>query len=128
MQVGMLSAASGVKIETIRYYEKVGLLPKPVRAGNGRRVYDQADAERLSFIRRARLLGFPMADIRAILALRAPKAGNATVRTIAERHLATVRARLADLRALEDMLILAIDDCQAGRGDVCPVVAAIAKA
>lgn len=125
MRVGELSAATGVKIETIRYYETVGLVPTPARAENGRRVYDRTDVERLSFVRRARLLGFPLSDIKALLALDAPQSGNEAARAIAERQLAEVRARLDDLNALESTLATAVEDCRAGRGPICPVVATI---
>ncbi|MBA4784061.1 MAG: MerR family transcriptional regulator [Rhizobiales bacterium] len=125
MRVGELSAATGVKIETIRYYETVGLVPTPERAENGRRVYDRTDVERLSFVRRARLMGFPLSDIKAFLALDTPRSGNETARAIAERQLAEVRARMCDLRALESVLATAVEECRAGRGPICPVVAAI---
>lgn len=69
MQIGDLSRQTGVNIETIRYYERIGVLPKPARQPNGRRTYSPADAERLGFIRHARELGFDLPSIRILLAL-----------------------------------------------------------
>ena len=68
MPIGTLSKQSGVHIETIRYYERAGVLPKARRAANGRRVFDQQDVRRLAFIRHARELGFELASVRALLA------------------------------------------------------------
>lgn len=69
MQIGELSKQAGVNIETIRYYERIGLLPRPARLANGRRNYTSADARRLSFVRHARDLGFDLKAIRALLTL-----------------------------------------------------------
>ena len=69
MQIGDLSRQAGVNIETIRYYERIGVLPKPARQLNGRRTYSPVDAERLGFIRHARELGFDLPSIRILLAL-----------------------------------------------------------
>lgn len=69
MQIGELSARSGVNIETIRYYERIGVLPQPARQSNGRRSYGEIDAQRLGFIRHARDLGFDLSAVRTLLAL-----------------------------------------------------------
>lgn len=69
MQIGELSQHTDVNIETIRYYERVGVLPEPSRQSNGRRTYSDADVRRLGFIRHARELGFDLANVRALLAL-----------------------------------------------------------
>jgi len=105
MQIKALSAATGVDAETIRYYEKEGLLPTPARQANGYRDYSNAHLERLAFIRHCRALDIPLADVRQLLAaLDAPGAECGDVNALIDQHLARVRARLASLRALENQL------------------------
>src|SRR5579875_1549148 len=90
--IGELSRRTGVNAETIRYYEKVKMLPAPQRTAGGRRVYGPVETRILAFIRRARELGFTPAEVRTLLDLGGPgKASCAEVRTIAMRHLAGIR-------------------------------------
>jgi Cd(II)/Pb(II)-responsive transcriptional regulator len=105
MQIKALSDATGVDIETIRYYERQGLLPAPARQANGYRVYGQPQLERLAFIRHCRALDMPLADVRQLLvALDAPGPDCGDVNALIDQHLARVHARLASLRALEKQL------------------------
>ena len=106
MQIKALSAATGVDVETIRYYERQGLLPAPARQANGYRDYGQPQLERLAFIRHCRALDMPLADVRALLAALddAPGADCGEVNVLLDQQLARVRARLASLRALEKQL------------------------
>ena len=105
MQIKALSAATGVDTDTIRYYEREGLLPAPARQANGYRDYTGAHLERLAFIRHCRALDMPLADVRQLLAaLDAPDAECGDVNALIDQHLARVRARLASLRALEKQL------------------------
>jgi MerR family mercuric resistance operon transcriptional regulator len=102
LSIGPLSRLTGVHIETIRYYERVKMLPAPPRTEGGRRVYGQSHRQTLGFIRRARDLGFTLDEIRALLDLdgsRRPSCAKA--REIASLHLINVRAKLADLARLE---------------------------
>lgn len=101
--IGDLSRSTGVKATTIRFYEVEGLLAPPARTEGGHRVYGKPHLDRLGFIRHARELGFGMEDIRELLRLAdaAPDAPCEGADTIARRHLASVRARLARLRSLE---------------------------
>jgi len=102
LMIGELSKLTGVHIETIRYYERVKMLPKPPRTVGGRRVYDRAHVRRLGFIRRSRELGFSPDEIRALLRIGGPeKASCRQVRTIARAHLNDIRAKIKDLRKLE---------------------------
>src|SRR5580700_5714030 len=102
---GTLAARSGCNMETIRYYEKIGILPPPPRSQGGHRLYGQAQTRTLTFIRRARELGFNLDEIRALLGLAAPgKASCADVRAIATQHLEDIRAKIADLAKLERLL------------------------
>src|SRR5712691_10646807 len=116
ISIGELSRRSGVNIETIRYYERINMLPKPPRTASGRRVYGQIESRTLVFIRRARELGFTLDEIRALLALAAEGGHQACVeiRDLAARDLADVRAKIADLNAMEGVLADAVDRCDQG--------------
>jgi MerR family mercuric resistance operon transcriptional regulator len=123
LSTGGLSRLTGVNIETIRYYEKIGLLPAPPRTAAGRRSYGSDYVDRLRFIRRARELGFGIEDIRALLALAAPGHGScAEVRAIATAHLGEVRAKLADLTKLEALLADTVARCSGKPVPICPVL------
>ena len=101
--IGELSRATGVNIETIRYYERIKMLPSPRRTEGGHRVYGPAERRGLAFIRRARELGFTLDEIRALLALGGPgKASCRDVREIAAHHLEDIRSKIADLLELEN--------------------------
>ena len=127
LTIGRVSKATGVNIETIRYYERIGLLAAPPRTRGGYRSYDDADVRGLQFVRRARRLGFGIEDIRALLAL-ADQDGTSCseARNIAAAHLVDVRARLTDLAKLEEMLAATVDACDARccatPAPVCPVL------
>jgi MerR family mercuric resistance operon transcriptional regulator len=122
--IGELSRRSGVNIETIRYYERIRILPAPPRTASLRRVYGSAESRTLSFIRRARELGFTLDEIRTLLALSAEdgRATCAEVRELATRHLADIRAKIADLRAMEQVLAETVQRCDAGELSGRPVI------
>ena len=125
--IGELSRRTAVNIETIRYYERIRILPAPPRTGGGRRVYGPAERRTLTFIRRARELGFTLGEIRTMLAL-SDEDGRETcaeVREIAARHLADIRAKIADLRAMEQALAETVARCEAGKRSGCPVIEAL---
>ena len=125
---GDLARATGCNIETIRYYEKTGLLPDPPRTDAGYRVYSAAHATRLRFILRARELGFSMEDIRGLMGLgddAAPTCAEVKERT--ERHRADVRARIADLRRIESVLAATASRCSGAEVPDCPVLDAISN-
>ena len=107
--IGELSRRSGVNIETIRYYERVKVLPPTPRSANGRRVYGAAETRTLAFIRRSRELGFTLDQIRTLLTLSADNGEGACAEasSLATRHLVEVRAKIADLRAMEKALAAA---------------------
>ncbi|MBR28208.1 MAG: MerR family transcriptional regulator [Rhodobacteraceae bacterium] len=120
---GDLARTTGCNIETIRYYEKTGLLPDPPRTDAGYRIYSAAHATRLRFILRARELGFSMEDIRGLLGLgdgTAPTCAEVKERT--ERHLADVRAKIADLRRIEKVLSVTAARCSGEDVPDCPVL------
>jgi MerR family mercuric resistance operon transcriptional regulator len=123
LPIGELSKRSGVNIETIRYYERISMLPKPPRTASGRRIYGEAELRLLTFIRRARELGFSLDEIRALLRLGAPKTATcAEVKKIAARHLEAIRAKMADLAKLERLLAKTITRCSGTRVPGCPVL------
>jgi len=130
IQIGELSRRTGCNIETIRYYERISLLPAPARSAGHYRVYDTADVRRLAFIRRARELGFTLDEVRALLALSANDRQDtcAQVRELAAGHLAEVRAKIADLRAMERVLADAVRRCTAGELPGCPIIDALSAA
>ena len=106
MQIKELARATGVEVETIRYYEKQGLLPAPARRDNGYRDYAAAHLERLSFIRHCRALDMPLADVQRLLGfVDAPLADCRDVDQLVDAQLARVRARLKSMRALEKQLL-----------------------
>jgi MerR family mercuric resistance operon transcriptional regulator len=123
LTIGRLAAAAGVGVETIRYYERIELMPRPQRTESGHRAYEAAHLRRLAFIRRARELGFGIEDIRALLALAEPsRASCAQVKEIARTHLDDVRAKLVDLAKLEQILSDTVSRCSGGTVPTCPVL------
>ncbi|MCV2362459.1 Cd(II)/Pb(II)-responsive transcriptional regulator [Paucibacter sp. DJ1R-11] len=107
MRIGELSKATGVDIETIRFYEKSGLLPGPARSDNGYRDYAHAHLERLAFIRHCRALDMSLADVAQLLASLDTQDGAQLARVdhLVDAQLARVRARLASMQALEQQLL-----------------------
>ena len=126
--IGQLSRRTACNIETIRYYERIGLLPKPERTGGRYRVYGADDVGRVTFIRRARELGFKLSDVRALIGLSATGGKScSTVRELTARHLAEVRAKIADLESMERMLASTVRKCDAGRRTSCPLIDALSS-
>lgn len=123
MPIGALSHRSGVKIETIRYYERIGMLPAPPRTASGHRIYGATTLRTLGFIRRSRELGFSLDEIRALLRLGAPgMASCSEVKEIAGRHLDDIRAKLSDLKKLERLLAGTVAKCSGRKVPECPVL------
>ena len=123
LAIGELARRTGVHIETIRYFEKVGLLDKPDRTEGGNRVYVEQHVRALSFIRRARELGFTPDEVRAILNLGGPgKACCDEVQEIAVHHLEQVRGKMADLARLERLLASTVERCSGGHVPECAVI------
>jgi len=121
-----LARRSGCNLETIRYYEKIGLLPDPPRSEAGYRLYDEHHLQRLRFILRARELGFPVEEIRGLLGL--VDGGNQTcaeVKSRTQKHLADVRTRIADLTRIERVLAQTAERCSGDEVPECPVLDAL---
>lgn len=126
LAIGALSRRTGVNIETVRYYERIGLLPSPGRSEGGHRLYGSGHLLRLNFVRRARDLGFTLDEIRALLEL-AEKRDRpcAEVREVATGHLSHIRAKIADLRAMERVLAGMVARCVEGPTPDCPIIEAL---
>lgn len=123
VSIGELSKRSEVNIETIRYYERIKLLPAPPRTAGGRRVYGSTDLRILVFVRRSRELGFSLDEIRALLRLGGPeKASCREVREIATHHLEDIRSKLHDLKKLERLLATTVSRCSGRTAPDCPVL------
>ena len=121
--IGELSRLTGVNIETIRYYEKIKMLPAPLRTEGGHRVYGPKETRVLAFIRRGRELGFTLDEIRALLNLGGPgKASCGEVRDIAAHHLEHIRTKISDLVKLEKLLAKTIAKCSGNTAPDCPVI------
>jgi MerR family mercuric resistance operon transcriptional regulator len=123
---GELARHAGCNIETIRYYEKIGLLVEPDRTAGGHRLYAAPDQARLGFILRGRELGFSIDELRGLLNL--VDGGTQTcaeVKMRTERHLADVRAKLADLRRIEKVLAQTASQCSGDQVPECPVLDAL---
>jgi MerR family mercuric resistance operon transcriptional regulator len=123
LTIGGLSELTAVNIETIRYYERIKMLPAPPRTSGGRRVYGANHLRILAFIRRSRELGFSLDEIRALIRLGgSAKASCRQVRDIASHHLDDIRAKIADLRKLERLLAKTVAKCTGTTAPDCPIL------
>lgn len=121
--IGDLGRQTGTKVQTIRYYEQIGVMPEPGRTAGGQRRYGQAHLDRLAFIRHSRELGFSLEQIRSLLDLSdRPDRPCAEADRIAQANLRAVRRRLQSLRALEAELERMVAECDGGRVCDCRVI------
>jgi Cu(I)-responsive transcriptional regulator len=127
LSIGNLAKATGTKVETIRYYERIGLLPEPRRTEGNYRSYDEGHLGRLGFIRRARDLGFPLDQVRDLLGLADQRDRSCeAVDVIARQHLAEVERKIADLTALRNELADVIGRCRRGTVAECRIIETLA--
>ncbi len=120
---GTLAKRFGCHLETVRYYEKIGLLRPPARSKGGHRLYGVEDQRRLRFILRGRELGFSIEELRSLLSLVDSKAYTCgDIRDLTLSHLGTVRRKIADLNRLERTLSRITDECEGGTVPDCPVM------
>lgn len=120
--IGEAARRSGVGIETIRYYEREGIVPKPDRAANNRRLYSIVDIGRLRFLRKCRDLGFKLIDAKTLLELSEQQGTDCqSVKKIAETHRANVQEKIAELSQLDIALRQLTENCSRGRTD-CPML------
>jgi len=126
--IGEASRQSGVGIETIRYYEREGIVPKPERAANNRRLYTLHDVGRLCFIRKCRDLGFPLADTKTLLKLSEGGSDDCqSVKELAELHITNVRDKIGELSRLEAALNELTANCDSGNVS-CPMLSKLRTA
>lgn len=127
MTIGALAKAAGVGVETIRYYQRRGLLPAPARRHGGVRRYGEAERARLAFVRAAQALGFSLDEIAELLRLE-DGAHCDEARRLGEGKLADVRRKLADLRGMEAALAALVGACRSARAKVaCPLIASLQR-
>lgn len=129
MKIGELAHRTGVGIDTVRYYERQGLLPAPSRQPSGYRHYAHSDVARLRFIRRAKALGFTLVEIRELLALSDHRDDDmAGLKSTAAEKLAEIEAKLAELTRIRDGLRSLVASCPGhGALDRCPILNALAE-
>ena len=124
MQIGQLATQAGVAIDTVRYYERQGLLPTPQRRASGYRHYDAQDISRLRFIRRAKAIGFSLQEIQDLLRLSGNQdADRAEVRALAQHRLLDIERKLRELDAMRATLATLVGQCS-GHGSLegCPII------
>ena len=124
MRIGHLAGKAGVAVDTVRYYEREGLLPEPARRPSGYRDYGDDELQQLRFVRRCKALGFTLEETRQLLRLNVdPEADRAEVRALTERRLADVDAKLHELQLLRDSLAELATSCSGhGTLDACPII------
>lgn len=123
MKISTVATSSGCNLETIRYYERIGLMPSPERTPKGYREYSEADVERLRFISRGRGLGFSLQEIRSLLRLaQDPDISCSEVDQLARKHLDDILVRLKDLQRMARELERTIDHCGGGQRGECTIL------
>lgn len=126
--IGELSQQSGVHVETIRYYEKIGLVPHPSRTAGGHRVFADDALKRLTFIKRSRELGFTLEEIRNLLGLVEGGYTCGQIKEAALAHLGDIQRRIADLRRMQRVLANTAKRCKGGATPSCPIMDVLTNA
>ena len=124
--IGTLSERSGVNVETIRYYEKIGVMPIPARSAAGYRIYDLDHLRRLHFVRRGRELGFSLDELRGLLYLvDGHNYSCGQVHALTVEHLKDIRQKIIDLRRLEQVMSDMAKQCKGDQLPECPIIDAL---
>ncbi len=127
MNIGDVASRSGLPAKTIRYYEDIGFV-KPLRDTNGYRVFQEKELHKLTFLHRARALGFTIEDCRALLALYEDETrSSADVKRIANEHLKQIDAKIANLKAMRSTLSHLIEECAGDHRPDCPILKDLGK-
>ena len=121
--IGEMSRRTGVIIETVRYYEKIGMMPKPKRTEGGKRLYNTEELQRLFFIKRCREIGFSQSEIKALLSMvDREDVSCSEVHDITTLHIADIKQKIKDLRKLEKVLTQMAGECSQGDIPQCPII------
>lgn len=128
LSIGKVSLETGCHVETIRYYEKEGLVPAPRRSEGGHRLYSRELVHRLNFVRRSRELGFSMEEIRQLLAIvDGDHVSCEKVKTIADTHIQDIQSKILDLKKMEATLVDLSNQCSGMDAPECPIVEALQR-
>ena len=128
MNIAEVAKAAGLPAKTIRYYEDIGLI-QPARSENGYRAFAESDLHKLAFVGRARSLGFSIVECRALLALYEDRArASGDVKALAVTHLAQIRAKIVELRAMEATLADLVQACNGDHRPDCPILRGLSHA
>ena len=126
LTIGRLSKQAGVGIDTVRFYERRGLLPPPARSASGYRLYSEDSISRIRFIRRAKGLGFTLDEIGTLLRLQDQGGKKSAVRTLTEHKLEQIASKIEDLQRIQAVLVELADKCTGnGHVDSCPIIEAM---
>jgi Cd(II)/Pb(II)-responsive transcriptional regulator len=129
MKIGELAASAGCDVQTVRFYEREGLLEEPGRDASGYRSYDQRHLSRVNFIRHCRSLDIPLPEVRQLLAFAAePDASCAPVNDLLDRHIALVKSRIQALKALEKQLVSLRKTCDGDTSHPCAILESFVSA
>jgi MerR family mercuric resistance operon transcriptional regulator len=123
--IGALSRDTGCNIETIRYYERIGILPEPPRSPGGHRSYSPDHTKTLAFIKRSREMGFSLDEIRQLIAMAGQSMSCDDVQSLTLKHIDSIRRRIADLQNLVSVLQTAADQCEGKEAPACPIIDAL---
>ena len=122
-KIGLLAKKAGCLVETVRYYERIGLMPKPERTQSDHRLYEGGDLKRLQFIRRSRELGFTLQEVSTLLTfVDGSDFSCDEVHVFTVGHIARVRGRITELRSMEKSLKLLAEKCAGGQAPDCPII------
>lgn len=123
LTIGKVAREAGIGVDTVRFYEREGLLRQAKRSANGYRTYSEPDIDRLRFIRRAKSLGFSLEEIAELLQLNETRGGRAEVKRLAERRLADLEQKIREMTAIRDSLAHLVGQCS-GKGALkgCPII------
>ena len=123
MHIGTIARKSGIRAKTIRYYESIGLIDSAQRTASGYRVYSAEDVHTRRFVQRARGLGFSVSDVAKLLALwRDRQRTSAQVKALAQRHVAQIDHKIAELQAMRDTLVHLVERCHGDDRPDCPII------
>jgi Cu(I)-responsive transcriptional regulator len=127
MNIGEAAKASGVNAKLIRHYEAIGIIPKASRSDSGYRIYSPNDVHNLSFVRRARSLGFPMNEIKKLISLWRNKArASAEVKSLTQSHIKVLDQKIRELATIRQTLVHLSENCRGDTRPQCPIIDSLA--